>query len=130
MDKPKLIFYSTGIKKNKPLAKLGLLVDCRIVIERHEEGETGKQKLFRDFVEKTNLVQLNVIEMFIKAGIDALPARRDFKKDWAEKPLEVLFFCAHGIHRSVATKHLMAKRFEENGYKVEVRDEPEEKEDK
>ena len=125
----KLVLQSTGVKHNVGAAKKGFIslpradfyVDCRGVAERglHEKG-TGKSLAFQAAVETASPAALTHIHASILEAIAKVPDRRRERPDPFTDPFTICFFCAWGMHRSVATKYIMGERLRRNGYLVTI----------
>lgn len=120
--KLELVFQSYGLKTGKPLPKADLYFDCRAVGEHggFTSGLTGKDQSFQDMVETSSASAISAMESILYEAIPLIPARRSQSTNPYAEPFVVLCMCAHGIHRSVATKHILAKYMIENGWKVKV----------
>ena len=129
--KLKLILISYGLKRNEGNADDGyrsipvadLYFDCRGVDEHTYKG-AGARGTSEEFLDHVSAKSGGVITSFhrlIEDAIPFIPARRSDKKDpWAD-PFVVCFLCAHGMHRSVASKILVGKRLAKAGWNVEVK---------
>lgn len=130
----KLVLSSYGVKTNAGGAntKKGytsvpisdLLVDCRCIKEKGIGGGTGASVEFQAGVAQTSGKQLDLIYELIVEAIKKIPERRSEKKDPFAAPFTVVFCCAWGVHRSVATKRIIGRRLKQAGYAVTVSPEP------
>lgn len=125
----KLQLISFGIKAIVeavlPLPKADIYLDCR-VIENPYHAKGIKASLGGDhpsLLAWTRAHNGNVIAQFlalINFGLSNIPNRRRETPDPFAAPVVIAFFCAYGVHRSVAMKHLMAEELTKQGLDVEV----------
>lgn len=129
----KLVLRSYGVKTNAGKATRGgytsvpvsdLFIDCRCIKERGISG-AGRSVAFQAAVVQTSSSQLDLIYKLILEAIKKIPERRVEKKDPFGEPFDITFCCAWGMHRSVATKYIMAKQLKQAGYSVVILSEPE-----
>ena len=128
----KLVLMSTGVKLNEGAAKKGfvslpqadLYIDCRGIKEKglHAKG-TGADVAFQEAVQEASQTALEAIYALIVEGAKKIPDRRGEKAEPFKEPFRVCFFCAWGIHRSVATKHLLGRRLKMEGWQVAIENE-------
>lgn len=120
-EKAKIILSNKGIKAmhgmgNFPYADF--YQDARGLPDANGGGKPTTQSN-----EQWVSTQINV-NAYLDIVLDAIhriPARRWQKAEkWCEDPIRILFFCAFGIHRSMALKNIIASRLKELGYNVEV----------
>jgi RNase adaptor protein for sRNA GlmZ degradation len=117
----KLITLSAGIKAG-PLPYADLIIDCRIIPDPSHVGGTGDDSKIQEWVRIRCLEKLSLIFQVVEAGIRMLDARRGGNEEkMYGQPFTILFFCAHGIHRSRSTKHIISDWLEDEGWKVEVK---------
>ena len=118
MKKLKLILISHGIKTIEIVEKKGyrvlpkadLYVDCRGVVD-HADVKTATAK---------SPDTLCAMYMLIVDALRHIPARRGGPDPYAE-PFTVLFMCARGVNRSVASKQILGAQLKAAGFDVEVR---------
>ena len=130
MGKLKLILRSYGLKSNKGEAAPGfrsipvadLYLDCRGVVEKGVPGGTGSSPVFQEGVEAGSPTTITSFHRIIEDSMKTIVTRRNDRKDPYEDPYVIIFLCAHGIHRSVASKHLLARRLKAAGYDVRWRE--------
>lgn len=109
---------SAGLKGG-PLPKADCYLDCRGIENPMRHGYANGVMLgAQSIVITENYSQLNAFQRIIKDHIHQLPNRRG--KDWDQKPFVICCMCAHGIHRSVAVKHILASELVAEGYQVEL----------
>ena len=129
MSKLKLILYSYGLKSNAGDASKGfrsipiadLYLDCRGVVEKGVPGGSGTSPLFQEGVEKGSPTTITSFHRIIEDSLDKIATRRADREDPYEDPYVIVFLCAWGIHRSVASKFILAKRLKAAGYNVEIK---------
>lgn len=94
-------------------------VDARSVIEpsMNTSAGTGDDLSLIKVVENNSDVES--ICNLVRESIGRIPARRGDKA--YDKPFVIGVFCAHGVHRSRATKHIIADDLVSRGYQVEVK---------
>lgn len=96
--KPRLVLTNFGYKKfmeaSKPWPKADLYIDCRGLID-------GAQV---DHVAIANKPLLYSYKVQIEEALNTLPTRWPGEP---ERPFHVAFFCAHGMHRSMAAKKIL-----------------------
>lgn len=112
-----LIFKSHGVKNSAPFPTAHCYVECRGVPDASNAMEGGGA-LFthQQFVkEKLGAYRIGEYVSLVKQGIDKLPERRK-GEDMYGKPFIICCLCAHGIHRSVAMKHILAAEFHKLGF--------------
>lgn len=114
---PRFIFLSAGVKNglgNLPLADLYL--DCRSMVNPYHEaglgGLTGDDPRVIAFVEEQNTPVINAFLALIWETLERIPSRRRSRPDPFLAPIRVCCVCAHGIHRSRAMKHILARRIQ------------------
>ena len=129
-SKLKLVLLSYGLKSNKGDAKEGfrsipvadLYLDCRGVKEAglpsHAGG--GASQTFREAVAEASPEMLISLQRVIEFSLGQIPSRRAEDLDPFKEPYRICFLCAHGIHRSVASKILVGERLIKAGYSVEI----------
>ena len=105
------------------LPKADLYLDCRAVADfsggdvSHAGGEIGTNQ---DTVLSKSAPAITSFHRIVEDALQWIPARRAEAKDPYKEPFVVACFCAHGIHRSVATKHLLFARLKKAGLDVEM----------
>lgn len=142
-----LIFTNHGLRKGPP-PPADLYIDARSCADptsanykrREPDAEliahnlydmltgidTGEDKKVQRWIEKESPQSFASFMMQVEAAMERIPSRRRGEKDPYAKPFVVCCLCAWGIHRSRATKHILAERFSAESYgdkvrKVEVR---------
>ena len=121
----KLHFKWAGIKRIpaqdgfRTIPKADLYIDCRAIAEAGVPGWSGKCPEFQEGVLAQSFVALSAIENLITDSLRHIPARRGGKDPYKDAYV-VLFMCAYGIHRSVATCHIIAKAMKIKGYDVTI----------
>ena len=107
----KIFLSSYGLKGGmNPHPKHGVdfYVDCRQVCEPPSGSPSGDDKETQAFIEqRTNFKP--IMECIIQA-LERIPSRRGEMKDPYSKPFHIAFFCAWGVHRSRAAKHIVGER--------------------
>lgn len=115
----KLIFSSSG-KKVAPLPEgKDLYIDCRAVHDPSGTHASGNsipcQLAIREVTPITAYVDI------VANAIKNMGHRRsNNSKKAADDPMTIHCFCAYGVHRSVAMKHILSKDFALMGYDVVV----------
>lgn len=124
---PAVILFSTGLKSAASLPKADLYLDCRSMANPFHEPKlaamSGDAEIVQDWMrEKSGETILAYLQQ-IKDTLITLPLRRANSSSGKtpDDPLTVCCFCAHGIHRSRATKHILARELKQLGGKVEVK---------
>ena len=122
-NKPRLILRSAGIKTSAfpdlwHPKEHDLLIDCRVVKDPSHYTQGG-QKMW-DWLLDQCPYQLRKILCHVLNGIDMIPERRREKDDPYKDPFKILFFCAHGMHRSVSVKQIMGRWLREAGFEVTI----------
>ncbi len=108
----RIVLFNTGIKREGyKLPPADLYLDCRGIPNPFREGGrlagmSGDAELVQEWVEARAQDQIASFLDQISAGISSLPTRRAGKDPYAD-PFRVCLFCAHGIHRSRAMKHIL-----------------------
>ena len=131
--KPKMVLLSFGLKaltqeqtdetRTVCMPKADLYLDCRAVKDfsvgdiSHSGGE---HDMNQSSVLNASLPSITSMHRIIEDSLQWIPNRRAGSKDPYANPFVIACFCAQGIHRSVATKHLLAARLIKAGYEVEV----------
>ena len=129
-----LQLMSVGLKNNVGKAKEGfrslpvadMYFDCRTVQEKGITGRfgatgnevaSGLDPVFQQHIEEASGAALMHMRGAIEQGLLLMKDRKgaDFKG-----PVKICFFCAWGVHRSVASKMIIAKWLKEAGHDVEV----------
>ena len=122
-NKPQLILRSAGIKTHA-FPKLwhpqehDLLIDCRVVKDPSHYAQSGLKMV--DWVEENSTYPVLMLFEVVKKGIDMIPERRREKDNPYKDPFKILFFCAHGMHRSVSVKQIMGRWLREAGFEVTI----------
>lgn len=113
MDKIKIEFFSFGIKNvwngKGNMSQADLYLDCRGVANPAYSGLSGcgDDLVVQAWVD--SFTDLGPFLDMIEEAISRLEVRRG-KGKISEKPFVIACFCAHGIHRSKAMKHILADR--------------------
>ena len=132
-SRAKLVLLSYGVKLNAGDAKKGyrsvpeadLYVDCRCITEKGLSSRgTGTTTEFQAGVAMASGKALEAVYGLILEAIKKIPDRRSEKADPFKDPFVICFLCAWGVHRSVATKHIMGRRLRSAGYIVTIVPEP------
>lgn len=122
---PAFIITSSGMKVgdvgkdgvNLPSHK-DLYLDCRACYDPSQHSGTGDdtrlQLLVRDRTPITAYMEI------VKGFIDTWPNRRMEWQDPFAHSLTIHCFCAWGMHRSRAMKHIIADELRRMGYTVET----------
>lgn len=127
----KIRLISFGVKSvvaagsQTPLPKADLYFDCRVIRNPyHAPGMAslgGDHPKLQEWCLAENADVLDKFLSLINVGLTTIPdRRRDVKEGAFSVPVTLAFFCAYGVHRSVAMKHLVAKKLLEQGLNVEV----------
>lgn len=125
-SKPHLILRSAGIKTPAFPAlwapkEADLLIDCRVVKDpSHYVPGGGTSLEVQEWLLQNSSGALFQIYYLVGEGIEMIPERRKEKEDPYKDPFKILFFCAHGLHRSPATKHIIGRWLREDGYEVSI----------
>ena len=127
-NKPTLRLFSYGLKNNKGGAADGfrslpvadLYIDCRGVFDGTGGFASGKLTTFQSKVIEESSMSILSFQRVIEDSLKQIPRRRNDQADPYAKPYVICFMCAHGIHRSVASKILVGERLVKAGYKVEI----------
>lgn len=124
---PSIVIFSTGLKSATSLPKADLYLDCRPMANPFHEPKlaamSGDAEIVQDWVRERSGDLILAFLQQINDTLKTLPLRRansSSGKTMAD-PLLVCCFCAHGIHRSRATKHILAREIKALGGKVEVK---------
>ena len=107
----------------RTLPKADFYLDCRGIAERGIPGVTGKDPAFQTAVREQSPASLVAFEELIVSSLRHIEHRRGGTDPYAQ-PYVVLFLCAHGVHRSVSSCHILAERLKERGYDVTIKDGP------
>lgn len=114
-------------------------IDCRVVRnpfrDPHLGGKTGDDPEVQAWMAKENSEFLRSAVKMIELGIKTAPSRNSFRElsndstllipdsqvdKTVTKPFTVCFFCLAGVHRSRASKNVVANMLKQKGYQVEV----------
>jgi len=103
----------------RTIPRADLYIDCRGIAEKGIPGFTGKSPEFQAAIRKASAPTLRA---FVGQIIDALPhiPSRRGGTDPFKEAFTVLFMCAHGVHRSVASCHIVAEALKAGGYNVTI----------
>lgn len=103
--------------------KADLYIDCRGIREHdlpdHDRG--GTATTFQAAVEAESAETIHAILRLIAFSLPQIRSRRIEDKNPYNRPYVVCFMCAHGVHRSVATKHIIARKLKGVGHEVVVK---------
>lgn len=130
--KLKLVLQSYGIKTNQGKAEDGfrsipvadLYIDCRGVVEKgiSMRASGGASPAFQAGVLKGSPMSITSMHRLIEDSLFTVETRRENSaKTETERPYVICFMCAHGVHRSVACKHLVGGLLTKAGYEVEIK---------
>lgn len=124
----KILLKSFGLKAvskqdgSYKLPSADIYLDCRILPNPHYANmPSGDSQQTQDWLMKR--VEPAVLNGFISSilqGMQTLGQRRINSANKDASTLRVATFCAFGIHRSVAMKHLLAEELKARGIEVEV----------
>lgn len=107
-----IILRSVGFKTSlfeKVIADTHFIVDARGIEDPSHHGMgTGDNKDVQDWVYLHNQPAIEAMYGMVEAAINCVTSRRSDKKDMWKDPFNITFVCAHGIHRSRASKHIVA----------------------
>lgn len=130
MSPIKFLLISHGLKTASDehtysLPKADLYLDCRGVTDGSRViglvgGPTGNNLNMQKLVQELSPATITSFHRIIEDSLDKIPLRRNTKLDPYSDPYVVCFLCAHGIHRSVSSKHLIAALLKQAGYRVKV----------
>lgn len=113
MDKLIIKLRSVGFKTGaweKAVEKAHFILDARCVKDPSAKGfPSGDSIETQNYVSQQNPDAIMGLKDILTGAINAIPTRRRDKEHPYEDPFVVLCVCAHGIHRSRAVKHIMAK---------------------
>lgn len=120
----KIIIDNFGIKGvSGDLPPADLYLDCRTVHNPAHcstcNGANGDHPVVQECVERSSEAVLNAFHTLIIEGINHLPVRRMGRDPYAD-PFRVQCFCAWGVHRSRATKHILGRILKQHGWNVKV----------
>lgn len=107
---PKLILRNKGIKSG-PIPPADLYLDCRALYNPfHDLSCEGSGDLpsVQALVWKHSEGSVRAMAKIVEEAITRIPVRRREAADPFEEPFVIVCLCAHGIHRSRATKYLLA----------------------
>lgn len=118
-EKLPLVFFNCGVKGLKKMPKADLYLDCRGLANPSIAGlGGGDDPTVQEWVLANSDISPYI--MLIEDALSRMTTRRGPGHEY-DKPFRILTMCAHGIHRSRAAKHILAKWAKSNGYKsVEV----------
>jgi hypothetical protein len=127
--KPLLVLRNHGLKsrmaqwgtKDTPcplVPKADLYLDCRGLIDGHQVDLPSAQ--YRQLLEEACNTTYEAMVTTVVESLKNLAARRRFVADPTAEPYEILCLCAYGMHRSKASKHILAGRLKALGYDVTV----------
>ena len=99
-----------------------LYVDCRGVWDPTLNGIKASKSGDTEEVQAAikGAAPVDAYYRMIVCGFENIPKRRRGEANPYARPYTIAFFCAYGIHRSRAMKHLIGNRLTAAGYSVEV----------
>lgn len=104
-----LVFFSFGVKsEKKEFPKADLYLDCRGVANPSHGGPAGNGDDIDVQLWVAVHSTLNAYCEMIQMALSRMTARRGEGKEY-EKPFRIGCCCAHGVHRSRAVKHILAR---------------------
>lgn len=112
----KIELFNFGVKHEKEFPKAELFLDCRGVANPSHSGGpngTGDDPEVQAWVAKNS--DLSPYTMMVEDAFSRLITRKGAGSEF-EKPFRIAAMCAHGIHRSRAIKHLLARYLQNSGY--------------
>ena len=121
----KLHFKWHGIKRIpaedgfRTIPKADLYIDCRAIAEAGVPGWSGKCPEFQADIKEKSKASLFCIQELIIDSLRHVSSRRGGLDPYKE-PYVVMFLCAWGVHRSVATCNVIAERMKAFGYNVTI----------
>lgn len=104
----------------RTLPKADFYLDCRGIAEHGIKGTTGKAPEFQKGVREQSPSSLVAFEELIISSLKHIETRRAGSSDPYANPYVIVFLCAHGVHRSVASCHILAARLKARGYDVTI----------
>ncbi len=125
-DRIKFLLRHYGLKRLKNpdgltlMPRADLYIDCRVVKEKGITGVNGDDPKFQTGIKKACPDVLDNILANILNSLQVFEDRRSSRLFPYAEPYVVCFMCAYGMHRSRATKHIMAERLKALGFNVEV----------
>jgi RNase adaptor protein for sRNA GlmZ degradation len=116
----RIILISAGLKPNRTLPKADLYLDCRSIANPfHADPKissmSGDAEVVQEWVEQRSEESIRAFLAQVNESILRLPIRRQGKDPFSE-PFVICPFCAHGIHRSKAMKHILKRRLKMEGF--------------
>lgn len=111
----KIEMFNFGCKHVDKLPGAELYLDCRGVANPSHGGPggTGDDPQVQDWVRYNS--DLTPYCLMIQDALSRLITRKGEGHEF-DKPFRIATFCAHGIHRSRAIKHLLANFLNNSGY--------------
>ncbi len=126
MSLPKLILRSHGLKRiecTEPdyriIPKADFYIDCRGIQEKGISGSSGDDVKFQAGVLGHSPHSIEAALTLILDSLNHVETRRQGENPTA-RPYVVCFMCAWGVHRSVAVKHIAARKLKALGLDVKV----------
>lgn len=110
-----IILRNHGIKSG-PVPPADLYLDCRALYNPFHDPAcqgSGDNSAVQQLVWTHSEASIRCMANIIDEAVTRLPIRRG--ANWFDKPFVILCLCAHGIHRSRATKHLLARLLRDTG---------------
>lgn len=117
LNKARIIITSGGVKSlNYTLPKADIYIDCRGVANPcYGMSGSGDDPKVQEWVEKNTTVH-PYVEIILET-LTRIPMRRRGQEEPFKEPVRIMCFCAHGIHRSRAMKHILSNRLKAAGVK-------------
>jgi len=123
-EETKLILINRGIKlTGGMLPKAFYYVDCRGLPDSaagEGPGGSGDTPAAQAYIMQQAGTSIMNMVALVDGAVQRLPIRRRNEKDPYGSPIVICCFCAFGLNRSRAAKHLIAAELRKLGYQVEV----------
>lgn len=114
-----ILRFSSSGKKVAPLPDgKDLYIDCRAVWDP-SKSHGGGAEMATQLAIRTRTPIKAYVEV-VDGAIKTLSQRRENSTKAQHAPMTIHCFCAYGMHRSVAMKHILATEFRLKGWDVEV----------
>lgn len=115
-----IILRSIGLKANGGvLPAAHFYLDARHIIDPSKEfAASGDDLKVQEYVMAHDSGAIAASLSSLRTAISCIPSRRRNRSaaDIWKDPFEVLCVCAHGVHRSRALKHIMARKLKLAGF--------------